>query len=185
MSEYVKLNSDVSDKYITQIVELWRTFMKNTGPKYDERFGSSESKRVSTMNVDELYDVNLFALKECFEKVHQREDYFKRYHDRLKMSDFKEIGLIAFWLTKFKPFHLNKDLFRDAFAMRINEQFALYFIFNAVSRYANEQETNCNVERINSDLYNELLYTMQYRDLSKEAFGCIVELIYLAIKNKD
>lgn len=99
------------------------------------------------------------------------------------MSDFKEIGLIAYWIVKFKPYHLNATVFNEAFALRINEEFALYFIFNAIAKYTKGKGENYHVDRINPDLYNELLYTMQYRDLSKEAYGCIVELIYLAINN--
>lgn len=182
MSDYIRLNSDVLEGYIKQIIELWEEFIKNTLPEYDKMFSPSE--KLANKDIKSLYDVNHFALKECFEKVHQREDYFKRYHDNLKMSDFKEIGLVAFWLTKFKPFHLCAEFFNDAFSLRINEQFSLYLIFNAVNKYALDIGKNCNIDRINSELYNELLYTMQYRDLSKEAFGCIVELIYLATENK-
>ena len=72
--------------------------------------------------------------------------------------------------------------FDDFFDSKINEEFALYFIFNAIARYAEEQGYGYSLKHINSELYNELLYTMQYRDLSKEAFGCIVELISIATR---
>lgn len=181
MGDYIQLSSDELKVKISKLIDLWDCFFNDIKTLYVDKSTSENTDFLSNGNIENLYNVNLFALREVFERTHQRTDYFDRYHERLKMSDFKEIGLIAFWISKFKPFSLKPNLFNEAFAMRINEEFALYFIFNSIANYSSLQGQKYKLSRINSELYNELLYTMQYRDLSKEAYGCVVELIYLAM----
>lgn len=179
---YVELKSDEMQTKINLIIGLWDDFLKNTIPAYVEEceslkknhfdFGEEDYKNVGYINV--------MALSEVFERVHQRADYFERYHKKLKMSNFKEIGLIAFWIVKLKPFRLKENYFDEYFDFKANEEFALHFIFNSIAQYAKELGKSYDINRIDSDLYNELLYTMQYRDLSKEAYGAIVELLSVA-----
>ncbi len=178
MSKYIALNSDEKEKKTTLILGIWEKFLESTKSGYIKEFGNDDT--INRLSLSELYDVNMFALREVFERTHQREDYFDRYHDKLIMSNFKEIGLIAFWIVKFKPFQLNTQYFNEAYALRINEEFALYYIFTTLSQYAKNKGKKFSLKRIHKDLYNELLYSMQYRDLSKEAYGCIVELISVA-----
>lgn len=182
MSNYLELNSDQMRAKIDLITNLWHEFLKNTVPAYIEeckRLGQ-QCCALNNCNSDDVGYFNIIALREVFERVHQREDYFDRYHKKLQMSHYKEIGLIAFWLVKLKPFRLKEGYFDEFFDFKVNEEFALYFIFNSLAQYAKEQNKNYNLKKINKALYNELLYTMQYRDLSKEAYGCIVELISVA-----
>ncbi len=184
MSEYICLNSDEMEQKIGLILELWHNFLQRTVSAYVSEYNEMGQCCENLENCDakEIYYVNVVTLREIFERTHQREDYFERYHNKLQMSNFKEIGLIAFWVSKLKPFHLKEEYFDDFFDSKINEEFALYFIFNAIARYAEERGYGYSLKHINSELYNELLYTMQYRDLSKEAFGCIVELISIATR---
>lgn len=184
MNEYIQLKSDEMEQKISLILDLWHDFLQKTVLTYVSKCKKRRQHCESLENCDtkEIYCVNIVALREIFERTHQREDYFERYHNKLQMSNFKEIGLIAFWISKLKPFYLKEGYFDDVFNLKINEEFALYFIFNAIARYAKEQGYEYSLKRINSELYNELLYTMQYRDLSKEAFGCIVELISIATR---
>lgn len=182
MSEYFSLNSDEMQEKIDLITNLWFEFLKNVIPAYVKECKAlgQNYHNFDEDNFENMSNINILALRETFERVHQREDYFRRYHKNLKMSNFKEVGLIAFWLVKLKPFHIKEGFFDEFFDFKINEEFALYFIFNSIARYASEQNKKYNLKRINKDLYNELLYTMQYRDLSKEAYGCLVELLSVA-----
>lgn len=182
MGKYIALTSDEKKERISLLMNMWTDYLKVTIPNHSEKLGNIELSNESEF--EKLYDVNLFAISEIFERIHKREDYFDRYHKKLKMSDFKEIGLIAFWLSKFKPFTLYTQYFNEAFSSRVNEEFALYYIFVTLANLSEKKGQQFDLSRINADLYNELLYSMQYRDLPKEAYGCIVELIYIASYNK-
>ncbi len=178
MDKYIELGYDKLNERLNKIIVLWEQFLQRAYKNYVKSDFKDKELSIST-----LYRVNLFGLREVFERTHQREDYFYRYHNELKMSNFKEIGLIAFWIAKLKPFRLNENVLGEAYSLRINEEFALFFVFNSISIYAEKHEEKVDLHMINKDLYNEILYTMQYRDLSKEAYGCLVELIYIAMKN--
>lgn len=179
MANYIELTSDEMKNKIDLIINLWHEFLKKTIPAYVEECEALNQKHFPFKDDDfqQVSYINVIGLREIFERVHQREDYFERYHKKLKMSNYKEIGLIAFWIVKLKPFHLKEEYFDEFFDFRVNEEFALYFIFNSIAQYAKELNKNYSLKKIDPDLYNELLYTMQYRDLSKEAYGAIVELL--------
>lgn len=176
MGNYTALNSQELEYRIKSLLDVWNAFLENSIKGYDNK----KIKVSEQTDLTNVYSVNYLALREVFERTHQREDYFIRYHQNLKMSNYKEIGLIAFWITKLKPFRLKEEFFEDYYDFRINEEFSLYFIFNSISRIAKEKEQEYELTYIGSELYNELLYTIQYRDLSKEAYGCLVELISIA-----
>lgn len=175
--EYMHLDAKSMEDKINLLIEMWKSFIKQSLPIY-----RNEENGITYTNIDETYSINIVALRELFERVNQREDYFKRYHNNLKMSNYKEIGLIAFWIVKFKPFHLIREIVDDYFDLRVNEEFALYYIFSTLSKFNEKQEKKSNLNKITPELYNELIYTMQYRDVPKEAFGCITELLAIAIE---
>lgn len=175
--EYMHLDAESMENKINLLIEMWRNFIKQSLPTYQ-----TEERKITYSDIDKTYSINIVALRELFERVNQREDYFKRYHNNLKMSNYKEIGLIAFWIVKFKPFHLKEELIEDYFDLRVNEEFALYYIFSTISKFNEKQGKKSNLNKITSELYNELIYTMQYRDVSKEIFGCITELLAIAIE---
>lgn len=177
MAEYEALSQAKICDYIEQLDILWQEFLQI----YIERCNKYQrSPRIDSIK-PELYSVNRDILEEIFERVHQRADYFDRYHTKLKMSDFKEIGLVAFWIAKLKPYYLNANSFSGFFSAKVNEEFSLFYIFSTLAQYATKQKKRYSIKKCTPELVNELLYTMQYRDLSKEAYGCIVELLYIAL----
>lgn len=182
MSAYIELTSDKLQEKIELLLILWREFIKKTVTTYVEECNklNQPCSVLNNCNIDDIYCFNALALEEIFERTHQREDYFVRYHNGLQMSNFKEIGLVAFWISKLKPFNLKSEYFDDFLDFSINEEFALYYIFNTIAKYAQKQQKQYSLKRINPELYNELLYSMHFRDISKEAYGCIVELIAIA-----
>lgn len=179
MNNYVALNSEQIEEKIKLLLNVWNRFLTNTINSCEDK-NLKFPKELGNLDLTKIYYVNMLALREVFERTHQREDYFARYHQNLKMSNYKEIGLIAFWIAKLKPFRLKEEYFEDYFDLRINEEFSLYFVFNSVAKYAKEKGEKYSLDYINPELYNEMLYTIQYRDLSKEAYGCLVELISIA-----
>lgn len=166
--KYVPINSQELEKRMTAIEDCWKDFFAELVKYYNE-------KEESTVAV--AYDVNVLALREIVERVYQREDYFVRYHSGMRMSEFKEIGLYVFWMIKFKPFNINGKEYTDKFAFDINEEFALYYVFFSLKSLADELRIQYNSDSISQKLYDEMLYSLSFRDISKEAFGIIVELI--------
>lgn len=167
--KYIHITSQESEERMMAIRDCWCQFFSKLVELYKKETGSDA--------VEVKYEVNTEALHEIVDRVYQREDYFKRYHSGMKMSEYKEIGLNMFWLIKFRPFNIDGKGFEEKFCFDINEEFALYYMFIALEKLAKIQKRKYDSERISRSLYDELLYSLSFRDISKEAMGIIVELV--------
>lgn len=82
--DYVPLGSDELFGELHAILKCWEDFIDRAKGLY-----ISDGKK----KVKWKYDVDDYALKEMLVRVHQRKDYFYRYHSHMCMSEYKEIGL--------------------------------------------------------------------------------------------
>jgi hypothetical protein len=111
------------------------------------------------------------TLYEILTRVEKRRVYFHVYHNGLKMGERNEGALICFWILKLMPFrHINIS------TSLLNTKIAYTFFINMLFYEAEKTKKKVNVK---SDLYYNLLYAFQYRDLSKEAIMALAEsLLY-------
>ena len=111
-------------------------------------------------------------------KVDQRKQYFSYFH-HLEMSDLKELALNCFWYVKLHPIVVNLDSIDDKKRWEyrsINEKFAVFFLIKelrALLRSTNGDESP--LEKLSEKYVRELVYTLSYRDISKEAMIILVE----------
>lgn len=167
--KYVSITSQELEERMIAIRNCWCQFFSKMVDEY--------KKRAEIDNVEAKYEVNVEALHEMVDRVYQRDDYFERYHSGMKMSEYKEIGLNMFWLIKFKPFNVDGKGFNEKFSFDINQEFALYYMFVALEKLAQIQGKKYDSSGIKNSLYDELAYSLTFRDISKEAMGIIVELV--------
>lgn len=171
MSEekYTPITSQELEERMLVIRDCWVQFFSTMVELYKQETGVD--------SVEVKYEMNTEALHEMVERVYQRDDYFKRYHSGMKMSEYKEIGLNMFWLAKFRPFNIDGKGFKEKFAFDINQEFVLHYMFTALEQVAKMQKRKYDSTKITRLLYDELAYSISFRDISKEAMGIIVELV--------
>lgn len=169
MNAYTPITSQELEERMNAIRNCWLIFFSEMVKQY------KEIKKENDINIE--YRLNTEALKEIVDRVYKREDYFIRYHSGMKMSEYKEIGLYAFWIYKFQPFEAYGDNIDEKFCFKINQEFAVYYIFVALKNLAQIQKRKYNSTGISKALYDEIIYCVTFRDISKEAMGLIVELI--------
>lgn len=165
---YISPNADILEKDIFAIESCWQDFLKNLQQLYKDDEGID-------IKID--YSEDILALEELVKRVHERRDYFLRYHKGMQMSEFKEIGLNMFWLMKFQIFRIDCKEIDSKIKFNINEDFALYFMFSALKKMAEKLGLSYDSDKLLGQVYNEILYSLCFRDISKEALGLIVELI--------
>lgn len=111
-------------------------------------------------------------------KVDQRKEYFKFFHG-LDMSEYKEAALTAFWYVKLKPINVRTGEFSDKTLKEyesINEKLAIYYILKTLRKMLFRAGKKADELNSISDKYlRELVYTLTYRDISKEAFILLIE----------
>jgi hypothetical protein len=160
------LPKDIEDAMVS-IAKIWEQFIE--GIK-DPELPSSEQKQ--------LFSVNSHKLKEIVIRVNKKAAYFQFFHKDMKISEYKEAAFYAFWIIKWKPFSLSKEFKPyEQFAAKVNEEFALYYILTTLKNIAQHESKSTDLDELGESMYRELVYSFQYRDISKDAMILIVELI--------
>lgn len=128
---------------------------------------------------NDLY-VNEKTVLSVIAKVDQRKKYFQYFHG-LDMSEFKEVSLICFWYIKLKPICISNDSDSKRQSVgfeAINEKLALYYLLSTYRSMLNKQNLSTKVlDNLPGEYIKEILYSFEYRDISKEALILLVESI--------
>ena len=126
---------------------------------------------------DKIY-VNENALLAVIVKVDQRRRYFHFFH-KLDMSEYKEAALYSFWYIKLHPLNIGpRDFLRDPPSMydSINEKLALYVIFKTLRTMLKKKKLPTErLDELPLKYIDELVYSLTYRDVSKESLIMLVE----------
>ena len=154
-------------------VPVWRQFFD----KYQEKTGIT----VLSSETDIENWLDPYILGEIVDKVTNRKEYYYQFHN-MEVSEFKETAFYAYWIMKLQPVCTAAAKLSDPrFAAQINEEFAFYYILNSLGNIAKTKGDNFCSSRISVRLYDEMIYTFRYRDVSKEAMMMIVELLYYSV----
>ena len=127
-----------------------------------------------------LISINDSALLSIIVKVDQRQKYFKFFH-KLDMSEYKEAALNSFWYIKLCPLSIhikNGEKETTSKYDSINEKLALYIILTTLRAMLKTSKISTEkLDKIPQKYIEELIYTLTYRDISKEALIILVESI--------
>ncbi|MDR0469635.1 MAG: hypothetical protein LBH09_06635 [Peptococcaceae bacterium] len=109
-------------------------------------------------------------------RIDQRHDYYRYYHSEdgkvTHMSQAKEMALLCYWVTKYKPLFQEKAAMEEYYSQNfctINEMFALFMIKSFVLGVANGKEAE-RLSFFSTDNNYVMLYNFMHRDMSKESF---------------
>jgi len=119
--------------------------------------------------------VNELDLLHIIRKVDQRKQYFSFFHG-INISELKEVSLYCFWIIKFKPFSISDK--NHVLYDSINENFAFFFIIRAIRLILRkEKKSEEPLNFLTQKYIKEFVYTLKYRDVSKESLIFTVETI--------
>ena len=135
----------------------------------------SEFASINNISYDSIR-INRVVVFEICIRLDQRFDYYRYFHSEedsvTEMSQSKETALISYWIVKYKPLSLEdkhaEQFIRDN-QYAINEMFALHLIESYVVDYFDDLNQNVR-DFFNPKNKEILLYNLQHRDISKEAF---------------
>lgn len=146
---------------------------------------SKHKELIESFILSNNYDSNLINVNECavlsiIAKVDQRQKYFEYFH-KLYMSEYKEAALNSFWYIKLCPLSISNETKQNETTTKydsINEKFALYIILKTLRAMLTTAKIETdNLDKIPQKYIEELIYTLTYRDISKEALIILVESI--------
>jgi len=124
------------------------------------------------------YNVNNSDLLLVIRKVDQRKHYFKEFHN-FDLSELKEISLICFWLTKFRVYRV-ENYGDESINDSLNEKFCVYLIIHTIRSILKTKKIPADsLEYLSKEYIYQLVYSLRFRDLSKEALILLTETIAL------
>ena len=137
----------------------------------------------------EEYDIKIdyLILYKVFIRIDKRKDYFQYFHSDdnqiMRISQDKEIALLAYWIVKYKPFRLKtveqEESFFERYLCSINEMVASMLIVHYLCQV--DQEL---INIFDSNRINLLIYDLLNRNISKSALIMYVES-FLPLRNKN
>ena len=127
----------------------------------------------------EGYEYSIPLIQEIYKRIDQRADYYLYFHSDpkrpMKMSQTKEVALMAFWILKYKPLFLPLYRENNLFIQKnctINEYFATFCIAACAKEISPRDDI---VNYFSAKKIDILVYTFMHRDISKEAMICYVD----------
>lgn len=146
---------------------------------------SKHKKLIEGFTLSNNYDLDKIGINEnavlsVIVKVDQRQKYFKFFH-KLDMSEYKEAALNSFWYIKLRPLSFkSKDLTENESLEyeSLNEKLGVYIILTTLrAMLKKSNKPTKKLDEIPLKYIEELIYTLTYRDISKEALIILVESI--------
>jgi len=133
----------------------------------------------STISRDRL-ECNPKTLSNVAERVHKRFKYLEYFHNGMIPSEYKVIALNMYWIAKLHPFWIQPlpgdDDDQVSIIAQINERIAVYLFMRIVG------ELNFSLYKkapnLLMDYADELLYSLRYRDISKESLYLMLDSFY-------
>jgi hypothetical protein len=132
-------------------------------------------------------NVNEYLVLEIHERIDKRRDYYHYFHSEGKvtrMSQLKELALLCYWISKYKPLTLNSILSREYFKKNnctINEMFAYFVIKAFVIGYYKKLNRNINDFFTPQNRYI-ITYNLMHRDISKESIILLMSSLIMSLE---
>jgi hypothetical protein len=171
--------SKPSDSYIARQVNAIQTLFTD----YVNRHGTSF---IDNVNID------IPALSDCVSRVHQREHYYKTFHNMpAGISEVKKISLYSFWIMKYSPFILRFNIPKtspevEAFwkwrAKYFVERFCVY-LFTMTIRVVYKNKSVTRLPLSDAGI-KDLVYSFRHHDVSKESLTAMFEILEDVVKQK-
>jgi len=130
---------------------------------------------------DLKYNIDVRAVVEIITRVDKRTVYYSFFHNGNKIHEMKRVGILVYWLLKFKPITITDDRVINGSlhvlerAFEFNEEFALSLIYSGLMNFG-EMKT---IPQKDSAIHKNLLYAFKYRELSQDS---IMTLVYSLCK---
>lgn len=132
----------------------------------------------NTIKMKATLEINIPAVVYICKRVDQRKDYYMYYHTTsnkvMHMSHEKEMGLWAYWVSKYKPIRFTNNADEKRFFLEngccVSDAFATYIIISIVCHNNKERAAYFVPEKV-----KELYYDLSNRDFSKEAIISRIE----------
>lgn len=149
--------SDEVDKLITS----WYQFLK--------------AQNCDHLIQDKDFFIHKRNLYEVIRRLDKRRTYYYVFHQITDICEYKEIGILAYWINTLKPFMVVNP--SCSIYNAPNEMFSLFLILCVLVEIYKKAYPNETFKMLDSNTIQDYVYNFKYCDLNREAMIFFVETL--------
>lgn len=152
-------NSEVKDE-IGAVLSMWNKFLA----AQNENLVEGTDYFIHTRN---LYEV--------VKRLDKRRTYYYVFHKINNICEYKEIGILCYWINTLKPFMVVNE--KSSVYSCPNEMFSLYIILSMLAKIYKKANPTKDFKLPDERTVQDYVYNFKYCDLSREATIIFVETL--------
>ena len=158
---YKDLTIDESEQIVNKLLGLWEDFLK----------AQNEGNLVK----DKDYFIHQRNLYEVIKRLDKRKTYYYVFHKIDKICEYKELGILCYWINTLKPFMVvnsNAKIYNAP-----NEMFSVFLIVAGLAKIFKHYNPGALFIPPDAKTIQDYVYNFKYCDLNREAMIFFVETL--------
>lgn len=161
IGHYKEHSKEETEKEVNKILGMWQNFLIAQGEK--------------NCKLNRDYYVHKRNLFEVIKRLDKRKTYYYVFHEIDDICEYKEIGILAYWINTLKPFMVVNESCKVYNCP--NEMFSLYIIISVLAQIYNCRYPDKEFVVPEPMTIQDYVYNFKYCDLSREAMIFFVETL--------
>jgi len=146
---------------VDRIINLWKDFLR--------------AQNEQDMEIEKDYFVHKRNLYEVLKRLDKRRTYYYVFHEIDDICEYKEIGILTYWINTLKPFMVVNS--ESKVYNAANEMFSLYLIISVLAEVFKKRYPEKIFVLPDAMTIQDYVYNFKYCDLNREAMIFFIETL--------
>ncbi len=152
---------EVLQESINRIIALWDAFLV--------------SQKADSLELNKDFFIHKRNLFEVVKRLDKRRTYYYVFHGIEEICEYKELGVMCYWINTLKPFMVVNEA--SSIYNAPNEMFCIYIIFSALVGIYKDKYPKQDFNLLDKKTIQDYVYNFKYCDLDREAMIFFVETL--------
>lgn len=158
---YEQQSQDQISYAVDGLIDFWYQFLKTQG--------------CDNLIQDKDFYIHKRNLYEVIKRLDKRRTYYYVFHKIEDICEYKEVGILAYWINTLKPFMVVNSTCKIYSSP--NEMFSLFLIISVLSEVHKKSFPDQQFKMLDSNTIQDYVYNFKYCDLNREAMIFFVETL--------
>lgn len=149
---------------VDSLINSWYQFLK--------------AQKCDNLIQDKDFFIHKRNLYEVIKRLDKRRTYYYVFHQIEDICEYKEVGILAYWINTLKPFMVVDSSCKIYNAP--NEMFSLYLIICTLAEIYKKSFPTKTFKMLDSNTIQDYVYNFKYCDLNREAMIFFVETLAIS-----
>ncbi len=158
---YYKEKHEDYKAVMDKVLSLWQSFLS--------------AQDLNSFKLNRDFYIHRRNLYEVIKRLDKRRTYYYVFHKIKKTCEYKEIGILCYWINTLKPFMVVNE--NSSIYSAPNEMFSLYLILSCVAGVYEHTYPEKEFKVPDELTIKDYVYNFKYCDMSREATIFFVETL--------